>query len=112
VNDVVQFYQKRKSAATRRVGGVNDEAGAAISHLTALDTVRVEQLVRDFLAAQSLTILPQNSFGDAVSQFVDKDDKHAMEMFVNESLENQAQHLLALDYDVAMEGEDDDGHQE
>ncbi|KAN0072784.1 meiotic recombination protein [Elaphomyces granulatus] len=97
------FYQKRKSAATRRVGGVNDEAGAAISHLTALDTVRVEQLVRDFLAAQSLTILPQNSFGDAVSQFVDKDDKHAMEMFVNESLENQAQHLLALDYDVAME---------
>jgi double-strand break repair protein MRE11 len=108
VNDVVQFHQKRKSAATsRRADGLTDEAEAAISHLTALDTVRVEQLVREFLAAQSLTILPQNSFGDAVSQFVDKDDKHAMEMFVNESLENQVQHLLALDQDAAMEDEDE-----
>lgn len=59
-----------------------------------LDTVRVEKLVREFLAAQSLTILPQNSFGDAVTQFVDKDDKHAMEMFVNESLANQLKHLM------------------
>ena len=63
----------------------------------ALENVRVEKLVREFLAAQSLTILPQNSFGDAVSQFVDKDDKHAMEMFVNESLANQIKHLLAMD---------------
>jgi double-strand break repair protein MRE11 len=44
-----------------------------------------------------LSILPQNSFGDAVAQFIDKDDKHAMEMFVNESLESQVKHLLALD---------------
>lgn len=59
-----------------------------------IDTVKVEKLVREFLTAQSLTILPQNSFGDAVSQFVDKDDKHAMEMFVNESLADQVKHLL------------------
>jgi double-strand break repair protein MRE11 len=59
-----------------------------------IDTVKVEKLVREFLTAQSLTILPQNSFGDAVSQFVDKDDKYAMEMFVNESLANQIKHLL------------------
>lgn len=59
-----------------------------------LDTVRVDKLVKEFLTAQSLTILPQNSFGDAVSQFVDKDDKHAMEQFVNESLKNQLKHLM------------------
>src|SRR3954453_7411413 len=59
-----------------------------------IDNVKVEKLVREFLTAQSLTILPQNSFGDAVSQFVDKDDKHAMEMFVNESLANQVKYLL------------------
>lgn len=57
----------------------------------------MEKLVREFLTAQSLTILPQNSFGDAVSQFVDKDDKHAMEMFVNESLSSQIKHLLQTD---------------
>lgn len=59
-----------------------------------LDTVKVDKLVKEFLEAQSLTILPQNSFGDAVSQFVDKDDKHAMEMFVNEALANQLKHLM------------------
>ena len=58
------------------------------------DTVKVDKLVKEFLAAQSLTILPQNSFGDAVAQFVDKDDKHAMELFVNESLNTQLKHLM------------------
>lgn len=59
-----------------------------------LNTVGVDKLVKEFLTAQSLTILPQNSFGDAVSQFVEKDDKHAMEQFVNESLKNQLKHLM------------------
>lgn len=59
-----------------------------------LSTVGVDRLVKEFLEAQSLTILPQNSFGDAVSQFVNKDDKHAMEQFVNESLNNQLKHLM------------------
>lgn len=74
-----------------------------------LDSVKVERLVREFLTAQSLTILPQNSFGDAVSQFVDKDDKHAMELFVQESLKNQVKHLLDVgdaDEDLAQIMED------
>lgn len=98
VNDVVQFYRKKKSASSTRKGdGAVEEA--AVSHLAALDTVKVEQLVREFLSTQSLSILPQNSFGDAVAQFIDKDDKHAMEMFVNESLDSQVKHLMALDRD-------------
>jgi double-strand break repair protein MRE11 len=60
------------------------------------DTVKVDKLVKEFLAAQSLSILPQNSFGDAVAQFVDKDDKQAMELFVNESLATQLKHLMSV----------------
>ncbi|KAL4918340.1 Mre11 DNA-binding presumed domain-containing protein [Aspergillus aurantiobrunneus] len=101
VNDVVQFHRKKKTATSRKKENELDEE--AISHLSTLDTVQVEQLVREFLAAQSLSILPQNSFGDAVSQFIDKDDKHAMEMFVNESLEGQIKHLLSLDRDSDIE---------
>lgn len=97
VNDVVQFYRKKKNTTTRKKDDEIDEA--AISHLATLDTVKVEQLVRDFLSSQSLSILPQNSFGDAVAQFIDKDDKHAMEMFVNESLDSQMKHLMSLDRD-------------
>ena len=106
-NDVVQFHRKKKSATTRRTR--DDFADEAVmSHLQGLDTVAVEKLVREYLAAQSLTILPQNYFGDAVSQYIDKDDKHAMEMFVNESLANQIKHLLDLD----REEDDEDENEE
>lgn len=62
-----------------------------------IDSVKVEKLVREFLTAQSLTILPQNSFGDAVSQFVDKDDRHAMEAFVVDNLSRQVKHLISME---------------
>ncbi|KAI9832268.1 MAG: Double-strand break repair protein mus-23 [Sarea resinae] len=96
VNDVVQFYRK-KTGVTRRAKDGAELPEESIMAQLSIDTVKVEKLVREFLTAQSLTILPQNSFGDAVSQFVDKDDKHAMEMFVNESLTNQIKHLMASD---------------
>ncbi|KAJ6133760.1 DNA-binding [Penicillium sp. IBT 18751x] len=98
VNDVVQFHRKKKTATSRKTDAHINEA--ATSNLSALDTVKVEQLVKEFLASQSLSILPQNSFSDAVAQFIDKDDKHAMEMFVNESLEGQVKHLMSLDRDA------------
>ncbi|KAM5438123.1 meiotic recombination [Microsporum canis] len=107
VNDVVQFHRKKKGTAlTHGKSDAPDES--AVSHLVALDAIKVEQLVREFLTAQSLTILPQNSFGDAVSQFVDKDDKYAMEMFVNDSLESQIKHLMNLDRDQDGLDQDDD----
>ncbi|OQD76690.1 hypothetical protein PENDEC_c004G00348 [Penicillium decumbens] len=97
VNDVVQFHRKKKTASRKTDVNIDE---ATTSNLAALDTVKVEQLVKEFLASQSLSILPQNSFGDAVAQFIDKDDKHAMEMFVNESLEGQVKHLMSLDRDA------------
>lgn len=109
VNDVVQFYQKKKAATGSRKTKEDAPDEKVLEHLAGLDTVKVEKLVREFLAAQSLTILPQNYFSDAVSQFIDKDDKHAMELFVNESLADQIKHLLALDRaERAEEDEDED----
>ena len=108
-NDVVQFHRKKKTALSsmRNVTGHAEEQ-EIMSHLQGLDTVKVEKLVREFLAAQSLTILPQNYFGDAVSQFIDKDDKHAMESFVNDSLTSQIKHLLNLDAGDGDEDADDE----
>lgn len=55
--------------------------------------------MQDFLSAQSLKVLPQGPFGDAVNQFVSKDDKHAMELFVSEHLTGQVKQLLGLESD-------------
>jgi double-strand break repair protein MRE11 len=108
-NDVVQFHRKKKTALSSIQKAAGDvEEQEIMAHLQGLDTVRVEKLVREFLAAQSLTILPQNYFGDAVNQFVDKDDKHAMESFVNESLTSQIKHLLNMDPANGDEDEDEE----
>ncbi|KAL9127389.1 MAG: hypothetical protein Q9217_003723 [Psora testacea] len=97
LNDVVQFHRK-KADASRKVANGTDMPEESVLASLALDSVKVEKLVREFLAAQSLTILPQNSFGDAVSQFVDKDDKHAMELFVMENLSKQVEELMSMDH--------------
>ena len=96
VKDVVQFYRKKKGVTKRAMNGAEMPEESMLASL-AIDSVKVEQLVREFLDAQSLTIFPQNSFGDAVSQFIDKDDKHAMELFVTENLSKQVEQLMAMD---------------
>ena len=109
ISDVVQFHKKKKTAMSSMKKAAGDtEDQEVMSHPQGLDTVKVEKLVREFLAAQSLTILPQNYFGDAVSQFIDKDDKHAMEAFVNESLTSQIKHLLNLDAGENADENDDE----
>ncbi|KAG8527726.1 Double-strand break repair protein mus-23 [Bacidia gigantensis] len=98
-SDVVQFH--RRKAGGRKKATANGEAELPEDNLlesSALDSVKIEKLVKEFLAAQSLTILPQNLFGDAVSQFVDKDDKHAMEQFLVENLSKQVELLLQMDH--------------
>ena len=94
--DVVQFWRRKTTTTRKTKSTVELPEDSALQSVT-LDSVKVGKLVREFLTAQSLTILPQNSFGDAVNQFVDKDDKHAMELFVDDSLKSQVEHLLSLD---------------
>ncbi|GKU18514.1 double-strand break repair protein mre11 [Fusarium langsethiae] len=95
-NDVVYFY--RKKTASRKANATNPtEALEALEGGD--DMVKVENLVQDFLSAQSLKVLPQGPFGDAVTQFVTKDDKHAMELFVSEHLTGQVRSMLGLESD-------------
>ncbi len=91
-----------------RTNGETNLPDMAREDNTDVDVIKVEVLVQEYLAAQALKVLPQGEFGDAVNQFVSKDDKNAMDVFVAESLQNQQQDLLTLDlededYDAAME---------
>ena len=94
--DVVQFHRKKKGGIKKMQNGVEMPEESMMSTM-AIDSVKVEKLVRQFLDKQSLTILPQNSFGDAVSQFIDKDDKHAMEDFLVDNLAKQVEQLMKMD---------------
>ncbi|EHK16209.1 uncharacterized protein TRIVIDRAFT_164171, partial [Trichoderma virens Gv29-8] len=86
-NDVVYFY--RKKTVQQVLESLGDGA----------EMVKVENLVNQLLAKQSLKVLPQGPFGEAVNQFVAKDDKHAMELFVSEHLSGQVRQMLGLESD-------------
>ncbi|TPX11682.1 uncharacterized protein E0L32_007661 [Thyridium curvatum] len=102
-NDVVYFYRK-KTGTTKR--GKDDTTVPEMQETEAdLETIKVEALVQEYLAAQSLKILPQGEFGDAVNQFVNKDDKHAMETFVSGSLADQLKDLLALNSEEPLDNQ-------
>ncbi|RWA11569.1 hypothetical protein EKO27_g3542 [Xylaria grammica] len=105
-NDVVHFY--RKKTVQKRATATDALSDEVVASLAEMDSVKVAKLVEEYLKAQSLKILPQAPFGDAVTQFVDKDDKHAMEQFVIDSLSGQVKQMLSLenddeDLDGAME---------
>jgi len=86
--DIVQFYRKKKGTGTKRTTTVIDEAeiqddGDEESHDR---IVRVETLVREFLSAQTLSVLEENGLGEAIESYVDKDDKRALQDFIEDTL--------------------------
>ncbi|KAK4101779.1 DNA repair exonuclease [Parathielavia hyrcaniae] len=106
-NDVIYFYRK-KVAVSRKANNVKSDLPASVAEAleSVDDVVKVDTLVQEFFAQQSLKILPQAPFGDAVNQFVSKDDKHAVEMFVMDSLSTQVKGLLQLEDDKITDGLD------
>ena len=104
-HDVVQFHQKKRAVQAARLKA-SEELKELLAHQEMPEAVKVSKLVADFLNAQSLSILPQNYFGDAVNQYIDKDDKRAMEIFIADSLSKQVKHL------VDMGGEEDNNKNE
>lgn len=103
-HDILQLHVKKRNAAARRLVA-SEELKQMMAKTEASEGVKVAELVAKFFSTQSLTILPQNYFEDAVSQYIDKDDKHAMDMFISESLGKQIRNLVKLGEDG---GDDDD----
>ncbi|KAI2642075.1 double-strand break repair protein mus-23 [Xylaria nigripes] len=92
-NDVVQFHRRKTLQKRATTTALPEDVAASLAEM---DSVKVAKLVEEYLKAQSLKVLPQVPFGDAVTQFVDKDDKHAMEQFVIDSLSGQVKQMLTL----------------
>ena len=91
--DVVSYHRKRTT--TRKTKNQFDAPETEALEKLSLDNIKVGKLVEEFLAAQSLTILPQNFFAEVVGQFVDKDDKHALMEFIEQSLGKSVSSLVA-----------------
>jgi double-strand break repair protein MRE11 len=84
--DIVQFYRKKKGTGTKRTATVIDETMEVDEDNSQDRVVRVEQLVKEFLSAQTLSVLEENGLGEAIESYVDKDDKRALQDFIEDTL--------------------------
>ncbi|KAI0693680.1 Mre11 DNA-binding presumed domain-containing protein [Cerioporus squamosus] len=83
--DVLTFHRSKKSATrSSKVKADQPELSIDDPDLTIsekLSKVRVQTLVREYLAAQELQLLGETGMSDAIETFVDKDDIHAIQTY-------------------------------
>ncbi|KAK7920659.1 meiotic recombination [Apiospora marii] len=94
-HDVVYFYKKKTIQRKEKIEEISEETLAELG----LNAIEVDRLVAEYFEKQTLKILPQAPFNDAVTQFVSKDDKHVMEQFVDDQLTTQVKQMMSLNDD-------------
>lgn len=111
--DVIQYY-KRKVLNSKKDKITADQPDFEDMDESLLDTngssdgpsrIRMSELVKKYLQAQSLEVLAEEELEDAVTRYVDKDDIDAIKDFVKDTLEGMTGGLKKnesnMDYDDA-----------
>ncbi|KAM4627359.1 double-strand break repair protein MRE11 isoform 2-T3 [Polymixia lowei] len=93
--DVIHFVRRRENKEA-----VKDEVNIDYGQLlksTAVDGLRVEDLVKQYFEAAEqkvqLSLLTEQGMGKAIQEFVDKDEKDAIEELITYQLEKTQRHL-------------------
>ena len=81
--DVLTFHRSKKGVSrTSKIKADEPELSIDDPNLTIgekLSKVRVQTLVREYLAAQELQLLGEGGMSEAIETFVEKDDIHAIQ---------------------------------
>jgi double-strand break repair protein MRE11 len=80
--DVLIFHRAKKAAKANKVAIDEPELSIDDPNLSIsekLSKVRVQTLVKEYLAAQELQLLGETGMSDAIQMFVEKDDTHAIQ---------------------------------
>lgn len=85
--DILLFYRKKNSVSHKTVESnkIQDDIEERNDNEHGSIT-RVEQLVNELLTKSRLSFFPENEFTDSIQKFVEKDDKDALEKFIQQSL--------------------------
>ncbi|KAK9456781.1 Mre11 DNA-binding presumed domain-containing protein [Dipodascopsis uninucleata] len=95
VNDIVQFYRKKSVTSSGKRNDFDKDSVEVVEGID-INSIKVQSLVEEFLKGHTLDILPESGLNEAISFFVDKDDRQAIKTFVDDSLESQIKKILTL----------------
>ncbi|CAK6968152.1 double-strand break repair protein MRE11 [Scomber scombrus] len=95
--DIIHFLRRREQKEDIK-DEVNIDYGKLVKP-TAVEGLRVEDLVKQYLEAAEktvqLSLLTEQGMGKAIQEFVDKDEKDAIEELITYQLEKTQRHLQA-----------------
>ncbi|KAI6126746.1 Metallo-dependent phosphatase-like protein [Pisolithus sp. B1] len=103
--DVLVFHRAKRTTRSSKVTIDQPELSIddpELSITEKLSKVRMQTLVKEYLAAQELQLLGEAGMSDAIQMFVEKDDSHAIQTHVTAA-------LRALMKGVQANGEVDEG---
>ncbi|KAI6145221.1 Metallo-dependent phosphatase-like protein [Pisolithus tinctorius] len=103
--DVLVFHRAKRTTRSSKVTIDQPELSIddpELSITEKLSKVRMQTLVKEYLAAQELQLLGEGGMSDAIQMFVEKDDSHAIQTHVTTALK-------ALMKGVQANGEVDEG---
>lgn len=91
INDIISVYKKRElpqKKSTEKAPELQEEENFS---------VKVQAYVSSYLKSSNLSLLPEVGMNQAIKNFVDKDDKSALDVFVNKEIENDIKYLNSAD---------------
>lgn len=95
--DIIHFLRRREQKEDIK-DEINVDYSKLVKH-TATEGLRVEDLVKKYFEAAEqkvqLSLLTEQGMGKAIQEFVDKDEKDAIEELISYQLEKTQRHLLA-----------------
>ena len=92
--DILCFYRKRQTAK-RAIDAQNAVKVTQPMLPDALDECSIEELVMQFLRAQTLSVLPENELCNALYNHAEKNDKDAIKTFVQKTVADTKKTIMS-----------------
>ncbi|KAK6458451.1 Mre11 DNA double-strand break repair factor [Scheffersomyces xylosifermentans] len=99
-NDVIQFYKKRTKeidSGMKRTKFVDKdliEEGESSKKSTEF---QLQDLINNFIAQADLSLLPESGINYAVKKYIDNEDKHVVQQYIEKEIERETKILMKIE---------------
>ncbi|KAG2734834.1 hypothetical protein G9P44_002840 [Scheffersomyces stipitis] len=109
-NDIIQFYKKRTSETGPKKTKFSDkdllEEGESNKKST---EIQLQDLIEKFISVADLSLLPEAGMNYAVKRYIDNEDKHVLQNYIENEIKKETEMLMKIDIeDTSVYDKDND----
>lgn len=112
VNDIIQFYKKKVKDVdiVTKAKFVNSDLFEGGHSSKKSGEAQLHELMKEFLGQAELALIPEAGIQNAVSKFIENDDKHVLDKYIKREIRTETELLLDIEVDVDEFHGNDEGH--